>query len=41
MSKKKEILDYIESYINEKGYSPTIREIGKAVGLQSTSAVSL
>ena len=40
MSKKKEILDYIESYINEKGYSPTIREIGKAVGLQSTSAVS-
>lgn len=40
MSKKKEILDYIESYINEKGYSPTIREIGDAVGLQSTSAVS-
>lgn len=40
MSKKKEILDYIKSYINEKGYSPTIREIGKAVGLQSTSAVS-
>ena len=40
MSKKKEILDYIESYINEKGYSPPIREIGDAVGLQSTSAVS-
>ena len=40
MSKKKEILEYIKSYINEKGYSPTIREIGKAVGLQSTSAVS-
>ena len=40
MSKKKEIFEYIESFINEKGYSPTIREIGKAVGLQSTSAVS-
>lgn len=39
MSKKKDILDYIESYINEKGYSPTIREIAKAVGIHSTSAV--
>lgn len=40
MSKKKDILDYIESYINEKEYSPTIREIAKAVGIHSTSAVS-
>lgn len=40
MNKKKEIFDCIESYIREKGYSPTVREIGKAVGLHSTSAVS-
>lgn len=40
MDKKKEMLDYIESYICVKGYSPTIREIGEAVGIHSTSAVS-
>lgn len=40
MSKKKEIFSYIESYIGERGYSPSVREIGKAVGLQSTSTVA-
>ena len=33
------ILNYIDSYTLEYGYSPTIREIGKAIGLKSTAAV--
>lgn len=40
MNKKEEMLHCIESYIRMKGYSPTIREIGEAVGIHSTSAVS-
>lgn len=38
--KRKEILKSIISYIQEHGYSPTIREIGKMVNLRSTSTVS-
>lgn len=34
------ILDYIQAEIALKGYPPSIREIGKAVGLQSTAAVA-
>ena len=37
--KQQEILTYIEQYSKEKGYPPTVREIGKAVGLCSTSTV--
>ena len=29
----------IIEYINKHGYSPTVREIGKMVGLKSTSSV--
>lgn len=37
--KQREIFDYIRSYIDEKGVSPSVREIGQAVGLRSTSTV--
>jgi len=33
------ILNFIERYTQEKGYPPTVREIGKAVGLKSSSTV--
>tara|TARA_Y100000741_G_scaffold331455_1_gene286762 strand:- start:715 stop:1302 length:588 start_codon:yes stop_codon:yes gene_type:complete len=40
VSKKQEdILNYINKTINNKGYSPTVREICEAVGLKSTSTV--
>lgn len=34
-----EILDYIVRQITVKGYPPSVREIGEAVGLQSSSTV--
>ena len=34
-----EILEYIVRQINLKGYPPSVREIGEAVGLQSSSTV--
>ena len=34
------ILDFINSFIQENGYAPSVREIGQAVGLQSTASVS-
>lgn len=37
--KQREIFDYIRTYIDEKGVSPSVREIGQAVGLRSTSTV--
>lgn len=37
--KQREIFDYIRTYIDEKGVSPSVREIGQAVGLKSTSTV--
>lgn len=33
------IYDFVKSYIEKKSYPPTIREIGAAVGLSSTSTV--
>ncbi|WP_124727400.1 transcriptional repressor LexA [Staphylospora marina] len=33
------ILDYIIKVVNEKGYPPSVREIGEAVGLASSSTV--
>ena len=38
-SKQKEILDYIEDNILNKGYPPSVREICEAVKLKSTSSV--
>jgi repressor LexA len=37
--KQEEILNYIDKNIELKGYSPTVREICKAVNLKSTSTV--
>lgn len=33
------ILEYIKKQVAEKGYPPSVREIGEAVGLKSTSTV--
>lgn len=33
------ILDYIQQNVQEKGYPPSVREIGEAVGLASSSTV--
>lgn len=33
------VLDAIEDYINQNGFSPSIREIGDKVGLKSSSTV--
>lgn len=34
------ILAYVNQFIQENGYSPSVREIGAAVGLRSTASVS-
>ena len=34
------IMNYVNQFIQENGYSPSIREIGAAVGLRSTASVS-
>ena len=34
------ILNYVNEFIQEHGYSPSVREIGAAVGLRSTASVS-
>ena len=34
------IMDYVNDFIQENGYSPSVREIGAAVGLRSTASVS-
>ena len=37
--REKDILNYIESEIKKNNYPPSVREIGKAVGLRSTATV--
>lgn len=37
--RQRQILEYIEAFIAENGYPPSVREIGEAVGLASPSAV--
>ncbi len=37
--RQEEILNFIKSEVQEKGYPPSVREIGKAVGLSSSSTV--
>ena len=34
------ILDYVNQFVRENGYAPSVREIGAAVGLRSTASVS-
>lgn len=37
--REKAILKYIQKEVEENGYAPSVREIGKAVGLRSTATV--
>jgi len=37
--REKAILNFIEKQVEENGYAPSVREIGKAVGLNSTATV--
>ncbi len=38
-SRQRRIIDYIRETVRERGYPPTVREIGDAVGLTSSSSV--
>lgn len=38
--KQEKILEFLNTYIEEKGYPPSVREICAAVGLKSTATVS-
>ena len=38
--KAQQILNYVNQFIQENGYAPSVREIGAAVGLRSTASVS-
>jgi repressor LexA len=38
-ARRRTILEFIDQTIRDRGYPPTVREIGVAVGLQSTSTV--
>jgi repressor LexA len=37
--RQQEILDFVRRYIGEHGYPPTVRDIGQAIGLASSSTV--
>ena len=37
--RQQEIFDYVKRYRGEHGYPPTVRDIGKAIGLTSSSTV--
>ena len=39
-NKSQLILDFVNQFVVENGYSPSVREIGAAVGLSSTASVS-
>ncbi len=39
-ARQQAIVDFIAKFIEENGYPPTIREIGKACGISSTSVVN-
>lgn len=34
------IMEYVNQFVQENGYAPSVREIGEAVGLRSTASVS-
>jgi repressor LexA len=38
-ARQRRILDFISETVHERGYPPTVREIGEAVGLTSSSSV--
>jgi repressor LexA len=37
--RQREIFDFVSEYVHQRGYPPTVREIGEAVGLASPSTV--
>ena len=39
-NKAQMIVDYVNQFLQANGYSPSVREIGAAVGLRSTASVS-
>ena len=39
--RQQEILDFIEGFISEKGYPPTLRDIGNEFGIKSTNGVKV
>lgn len=39
MTIRQDILDFIKSHVAEHGFPPSVREVGQAVGLSSTSTV--
>ena len=39
-NKAQEILEFVNSFVQENGFAPSVREIGAAVGLNSTASVS-
>jgi repressor LexA len=38
--RQKQILEFITKWTNDQGYPPTIREIGRAMGIRSTNGVN-
>jgi repressor LexA len=38
--RQQKALDYIRSHVEEHGYPPNMRDLGKAVGLTSSSSVA-
>lgn len=38
--RRQQILDFITAYVAEHGYSPSLREVGAAVGVRSVSTVA-
>ena len=39
-NKAEEILDFVNRFVSDNGFAPSVREIGAAVGLNSTASVS-
>ena len=37
--RQQDILDFIESFLQKRGYPPTLREIGNEFGISSTNGV--
>ncbi|MBX5490909.1 MAG: transcriptional repressor LexA [Chloroflexi bacterium] len=38
-ARQRQILDFIREFVHERGYPPTIRDIGQGLGISSTSVV--
>ena len=38
-AKEQAVYQFLQQYISERGYPPTVRDIGAALGIKSTSSV--